>query len=216
MICSFKLIVAACLVGFTAGAASAQTKLDRQLSYIDLGVQGVGQFTSSASGTINFPSAFDQGQTVQQTTSTTLGALVTLRYTPRPYLGAELNGGYVRYTEGYSVNPGQIQTQANEFTLGYIVTPPYTIFGVKPYASAGGGAIRFAPTAGGGEESYTEGRGAYYYSLGVQKDIYGDRFGIRLGFRQIFFKAPDFEENYLAIDKRVSTAEPMIGFYLHF
>ena len=215
MIRSTKLALAACLALSAAGAA-AQTKVDRQLSYFDLGVQGVGQFTSSTSGEITQIGAFDYQQTVTEKASTTLGALVTLRYTPRPYAGAEINGGYVRYTETFNVNPLQIQTQANEITFGYVVTPPYTLFGVKPYASAGGGLIRFAPTAGGGEESYTEARPAYYFNLGVQKDIYGDKLGLRLGYRQVFFTAPDFEENYLAINKHVSTAEPMIGFYLRF
>lgn len=215
MIRSTKFLLVACLFTSAAGAA-AQTKLDRQLSYFDLGIQGVGQFTSNASATINSPGAFDQGVAATQSASTTLGALITLRYTPKSYFGAEFNGGYARYTENYNVNPLQVQTQANELTLGYVITPPYTVFGVKPYASAGGGAIRFAPTAGGGEESYTEARGAYYYNLGVQKEVFGNHFGLRLGFRQIFFTAPDFQENYLALNKRVSTAEPMIGFYLHY
>ena len=214
MIRSLKLVLAATFTTF-AVAAPAQTKVDRQLSYIDLGIQGVGQFTSSTSGTIT-DGAFDNNQTLSQSASTSLGALVTLRYTPRPYLGAEFNGGYARYTENYSVTPGEVQTQANEFTFGYVVTPPYTIYGVKPFASAGAGLIRFAPTAGGGEETYKEARPAYYYNLGVQKLIYGDRLGLRLGFRQVFYTAPDFEENYLAINKRVSTAEPLIGFYLRF
>ena len=216
LIRSSKPFFAVCLSLFAVAGAAAQTKLDRQLSYFDLGVQGVGQFTSSTSGTITLPGAFDNGAVVTQRASTTLGALVTLRYTPRPYFGVELNGGYARYTEDYSVNPLQIQTEANEFTFGYVVTPPYTVFGLKPFASAGGGAVRFAPTAGGGEESYTEGRPALYYNLGVQKDVYGSHLGLRLGFRQLFFTAPDFQENYLAINKRVSTAEPMIGFYLHY
>ncbi|MGI4828768.1 MAG: hypothetical protein ACRYFU_11340 [Janthinobacterium lividum] len=215
MIRSSKFLFAAC-VAMSAVGAAAQTKLDRQLSYFDLGIQGVGQFTSSTSGTINYPGAFDQGTVATQTASTSLGALITLRYTPKPYLGAEFNGGYARYAETYNVNPLQVQTQANELTVGYVITPPYTIFGVKPYASAGGGAVRFAPTAGGGEETYTQARGAYYYNLGVQKEVFGNHLGLRLGFRQVFFLAPDFQENYLALNKRVSTAEPMVGFYLHY
>ncbi len=206
------LLLAALLV---AAGASAQTKLDRQLSYVDIGVQAIGQFTSATSGTITIP-ATDMGAAVSQSASTTVGALVTIRYSPKPYLGAEFNGSYARYTENYNVPPFQIQTQANEFTLGYLVIPPYTVFGLKPYASAGVGGVRFAPTAGGGQETYTQGRAGYYYSLGVQKDVYEDRFGVRVGFRQLFYTAPDFSQNYLAINKHVSTSEPTIGFYLRF
>lgn len=195
--------------------AVAQSKLDRQLSYIDLGVQGVGQFTKTVSGPVTIP-ATDFGTVVTQTGSSTLGALVTIRYTPKPYFGVEFNGGYARYTEGFNVAPVQIQTQANELTVGYVVTPPYTVFGLKPYASAGGGIIRFAPTSRGGQGAPEEGRPGIYYNVGLQKDIVPDRFGFRLGFRQLFYTAPDFYQNYLTINKSTFTSEPMIGFYLRF
>ena len=167
--------------------------------------------------------AVDQGQVVSQNASSTVGALVTLRYSPRPYLGAEFNGSYSRYTENFVYTPEpigdqlfQIQTQANEFTFGYLVEPPYAIFGVKPYASAGVGLMRFAPTAGGGQQAPSMARPAYYYNLGVQQDIGGGRFGLRVGFRQVFFTAPDFYQNYLTINKRVATSEPVFGVYVHF
>ena len=208
------LAVAAPLLFFPA-SAPAQTKLQRQLSYVDFGLQAAGQFTSTVSGPVQIP-AFDQGTVVSQRASSTVGLLVTIRYAPRPYLGAEFNGGYARYTENYNVAPGQIQTQANELTVGYLVTPPYLIYGFRPYASAGGGIIRFAPTAGGGQAAPEIGEPGYYYNLGVQKDVYGNRLGVRAGFRQLFFTAPDFYQNYLTINKRTSTAEPVVGLYLRF
>ena len=195
--------------------AAAQTPLQRQLANVDLGLQAVGQFSKSVSGPVVLP-AVDTGQTINQSVSNTVGFLATLRYTPKPYLGFEFNGGYVRYTESYSVAPLQIQTQANEFTVGYVVTPPYRIFGVKPYASVGAGTIRFAPTRGGGQGAPSEGRMAEYYNLGVQKELLSDNFGVRLGFRQVFYQAPDFVQNYLTINKQTFTTEPMIGFYLRF
>lgn len=214
MIRPVQLILLA-LFATSAKGGFAQSRLDRQLSYVDLGVQASGQFNSSVSGPINIP-ATDQGTVVAQSASTTVGALVTLRYSPRPYLGVEFNGSYARYTENYSVAPVQIQTQANEFTFGYLVTPPYSIYGLKPYASAGGGIMRFAPTAGGGQQAPSEGVPAYFYSLGVQQNIYGNRLGVRVGFRQVFYTAPDFYQNYLTTNKRMSTAEPTVGFYLRF
>ena len=203
-----------------ATGAFAQTKLQQQLSHVDLGVQAVGEFSSTATGPVTIP-ATNQGSIVAISPSNTVGALVTIRYTPRPYLGAEFNGGYSRYTENFAssgqpVQPGAIQTQVDEFSLGYVITPPYTIFGVRPYASAGAGGLRFAPTKGGGEGAPSEGRLAVYYHLGVQKDVIKDTFGIRAGFRQLFFTAPDFYQNYLTINKRATTSEPMIGFYLRF
>ncbi len=211
-----SLGVLLCGCGFlTALPASAQTTLQRQLANIDFGVQAVGQFSKSVSGPVLLP-AVDTGQIVSQSVSNTVGFLGTLRYTPKPYLGAEFNGTYVRYTESYNVAPLQIQTQANEFTVGYVVTPPYRIFGVKPYASVGAGTIRFAPTRGGGQGAPSEGRMAEYYNVGAQKEFLSENFGVRVGFRQVFFEAPDFVQNYLTIDKHTFTTEPMIGFYLRF
>lgn len=200
----------------SAGGALAQSKLQQQLSHVDLGLQAVGEFSSTASGPTTIPSPLPAGQIVTISPSNTVGALVTIRYAPKPYMGAEFNGGYSRYTEDLNVQPLAIQTQADEFTFGYLVTPPYTVFGVRPYASAGVGGMRFAPTRGGGEGAPPIGRMVEYYSVGVQKNILSENFGIRAGFRQLFYTAPDFYQNYLTINKRASTSEPVIGLYLRF
>jgi hypothetical protein len=220
-----KLIFAANVALLATSAVAQNTKLQQQLSHVDLGIQAVGQFNKAVSGPV-VATANNTGSILSQDASNTVGGLVTIRYTPKPYLGVEFNGGYARYTENFGVVSGstppaafngiQIQTQANEFTVGYLVTPPYTIFGVKPFASAGAGSIRFAPTRGGGQNAPTQARAAYYYNLGVQKDVLGSYFGLRAGFRQVFFLAPDFLENYLTIKQHTSTVEPMIGFYLRF
>lgn len=205
---------------FGATGAFGQTKLREAFSHVDLGLQGVGQFSSTASGPVTIP-AYNQGQTVSISPSNTVGFLGTLRYTPRPYVGAEFNGSYARYTEDLNVQVTAngalaIQTQVNEFSLGYLITPPYTIFGVRPYASAGVGGIRFVPTRGGGQGAPSQGRVGEYYSIGVQKDLIPDTFGVRVGYRQLFFVAPDFFQNYLTINKRTYTSEPLVGFYLRF
>ncbi len=210
---SISLLLSAVLLG--TATAAAQTSLDRQLQYLDFGVQAIGQFTGSVSGPVVLP-AVDSGALVSQNASSTVAALGTLRYTPRPYLGVEFNGSYGRFTEDYSVAPFQIQTEVNEFTFGYVVTPPYRIFGVKPYASVGAGTIRFAPTKGGGQGAPSEARLGEYYNVGIQKEILSDNFGVRVGFRQLFYEAPDFVQNYLTINKHTVTSEPMIGFYLRF
>ena len=208
-----KLLLAALLTFNTAGAF-AQTTAERQFSYFDLGVQAVGQFSRTVSGPVVIPAA-DEGLIVTESPSNTVGGLVTIRYSPRPYLGAELNASFVRYSEDFNVPPATIQTSADEYTVGYLVIPPYTIFGVKPYASAGGGIIRFGPTAGGGQGAPSEGDPAIYYNIGFQKDLL-EHLGVRLGFRQVFYTAPDFFQNYLTTNKRTFTSEPLIGFYLHY
>ncbi len=84
---------AAALFLCLAGSALAQTTaLGRQLSRIDLGVSGVGEFNRQVSGPV-LPLAANQGAVVTQSASNTLGALVTLRYIAKPYFGLEGNFG---------------------------------------------------------------------------------------------------------------------------
>jgi hypothetical protein len=204
---------------FSAAAAFAQeappTALDKQLSRIDFGVQGVGMFNKTVQGTVPGTAAHESGPTVSDQPSNTLGALVTLRYVAKPFVGFEGNYGYARYTENYS-NIGGVQTQANEYTLGYLVTPAFTIFDFQPFVSAGAGSIGFRPTPRGGQGLTIQARAVYYYSLGLQKEYFSEHFGLRGGFRQLFFLAPDYGQNYLTIKQRTTTYEPSVGFYLKF
>ncbi len=210
-----------CLLGTIAAsnirAQEAQhPALDRQLSRIDLGVSGVGAFNSSSSGTAIVNAV---PTTVNLSPGNTLGALVTIRYTKSPLLGAEFNYGYARYTDTFtpfgSTPVGGVQQNTSEYTVGY-VAHLRTIFGLNPFASAGLGTLSFTPTPLGGEGLIKQARAAYYYSVGAEQTVLSPHFGIRVQLRQVFFKAPDFETNYLTIQQHTSTFEPGIGFYLHF
>ena len=184
---------------------------------MDLGVSGVGIYNNTVTGPIVPTQAPDYGTVVTQYGSNTAGALATLRYIAKPYFGLEFNYGYARYTENYTVAPGQIQTRVNEYTLGYIATPRYSIFGLQPYLGAGGGTQAFKPTPHGGQGAPEKARATYYYTLGVQKELgTGGHFGIRAGFRELFFLDPDFGQNYLTILKHANTYEPQAGFYLRY
>jgi hypothetical protein len=173
-----------------------------------------------------------QNVTLTQDASNTLGALVTLRYTKSPLLGAEFNYGYARYTENFTNTPfpgctpstsvtgcvylpGGAQTKANEFTIGYVAHGPQ-LLGIQSFASVGLGSMAFTPTTFGGQGLQERARAAYYYSIGGEMPVLSNHFGIRVQWRQVFFKAPDFGENYLTINKRTFTSEPGVGFYLHF
>ena len=101
-------------------------------------------------------------------------------------------------------------------TLGYVAHFPYHPFGVTPFLGAGGGTIKFTPTAGGGQGLPFQYRAAYYYTAGLEDTFPNSPFGVRLGFRQLIYLAPDFEQNYLTITRRVITSEPTIGFFVRF
>ena len=220
-----KVLPLAAILAFTFSAAHAQenpvTALDKQLSRFDLGVSGVGIFNKATSGPIVATGAENTGQVVGNEPSKTLGALATLRYVAKPFVGLEFNYGFARYTENFSNVPGiapliGVQTKVNEYTLGYLVTPAHPIFGYQPFASVGAGTMEFAPTPGGGLGFPTQARATYYYSLGLQREYFSEHFGFRAAFRQNFFLAPDYLTNYLTTLQHTTAYEPTIGFYLRF
>jgi hypothetical protein len=211
-----------------ASSAAAQststepvTALGRQLARVDLGIGGVGQFTPNSSGTSLTP------QIVHQVPSNTAGLLFELRYVKSPLFGVQLNFSQARFTQNFSLTdttgtpPGQlgynlsIQAKVNEYSMGY-VAHTREFFGLKPFLGGGLGALEFKPTAGGGLGLPPEERVGVYYTIGVEQSLFTDGFGFRVQWRQIFYGAPDFNQNYLATGARVSTAEPGVGFYLRF
>lgn len=192
------------------------TKLDKQLARIDFGLHAMGQFNGSVSGPVTPTGASTYGTTLTESAGNTVGLLASLRYIYKPYIGAEFNYTYARYTETFNVSPGQIQTGVGEASFGYVVTPPHPVFGLQPFVSVGAGSTRFKPTKGGGQSAPTQWRATYYYNVGLQKEFGDSHFGVRASFRQAFFKAPDFLLNYLTINKHTTTYEPTIGMYVRF
>ena len=223
------LLGATLLVGGSmAGAQAApETPLDRQLAKVDLAVSGVGEFTKSVRGT-NY-----DGFTFTQKPSNTLGALVTIRYTAKPLVGFELNYGYVRYTENFTnyapslpvisatgtmsgYLQGGAQTKGSEYSFGYVAHGP-SLLGYRSFGSVGVGSLVFTPTPYGGQELPEQVRALYYYDVGLEGNVLGSQhFGVRAQFRQQFFTAPDFGQNYLQLRKSTFTTEPGIGLFLRF
>lgn len=203
-----------------AQATSGNPTLNRQLSRIDLGISAIGSFTKDVKGT-NY-----LNDNVEQNTGSTLGALITVRYTKSPYLGFEFNYSYARFTQKYmkitnGVSDwypglvGGVQANASEVSFGYVAHPPHQLLGTKPFLAAGAGTTAFRPTPGGGQSLLSRARMTYYYAAGVEKDL-NQHFGIRAQFRQTFYKAPDFGQNYLFLNKQTWTIEPGVGFVIHF
>ena len=195
---------------------------------MDLGVSAAVLLNQTVSGPVlpadapNAPNAAnpDPGPLTDQI-SNTVGEHVNIRYIVRPAFGLEFNFVNARYTENFCCNADfqginlGVQTGAREFTLGYIVTPKQTFFGVHPFASVGAGSTEFIPTAHGGQSLPKQARATYYYSIGAQEDI-SPHFGLRVAFRQTFFLAPDFLQNYLTILQHTTSYEPTAGFYMRF
>jgi hypothetical protein len=218
-----SLFLAIALLGTFCSAGAQQTTpptfLDKQLSRLDLGISGAALFNKTVSGTVDPKGngAPNEGSIVSDDPSNTAGALVSIRYVAKPLVGFEFNYLYARYTENFSYPPPNfgVQTQGDEFSLGYVVTPKFTLLGLQPFASVGAGTTEFKPTAHGGQSLPKQARMTYYYSVGVQKDLLPN-FGLRASFRQTFFLAPDYLTNYLTILQHTTAYEPNIGFYFRF
>lgn len=205
------------------GIAAAQTPsaFSRQMSHVDFGISAVGQITGTVSGPIIPGGAPNHGTTLSQYASDTVGATANIRYAPKPYVGVEFNYVWGRYTENYSPAPNggslfQVQTTSNEYSFGYLITPPHLIFSLQPFASAGAGTNQFKPTGGGGNGAPHQFRATYYYNVGLQKELFNSNFGMRASFRETFYLAPDFGQNYLTILKHTTTYQPTVGFYVRF
>jgi hypothetical protein len=213
---SVSLAISGLLLGLVpAISASAQvpTRLDRQLSRLDLAVSGTDTFTKGVSGT-NY-----LGEAVTDNPGSTLGALVQVRYTKSPLVGFEGTYSYARFTQDYTItdfpqSPFGVQANASEYSLGYVAHLP-SLFGFRTFAGGGAGSIAFRPTTSGGLGLPSRARAAYYYDLGAEDEL-TPHFGVRVQFRQLFYKAPDFGANYLTINKQTITSEPTVGLYLKF
>jgi hypothetical protein len=210
-------------IAASAQTTAAETPLDKFAAHFDLGVSATGEITSNTSG----PNYLNQQLALAP--STTVGALVELRYTRSPRVGIALNYGFARYTDNYTFTNGNntpsgtfqgalgIQTQAAEYTLGYVGHFGEFLGIIHPFIGLGGGVMAFRPTPGGGSGLHVgESRGLAYYAVGAEAPLLGDNFGLRVQFRQQFFGAPDFNQNYLANGARSSTIQPTVGFYLKF
>lgn len=216
-------LFAAFTVSSAAQATSGNPTLDKHLSRIDFAVNGIGIFTKDVTGTNYLGTSFTQH------TGSTLGALISVRYIKSPYIGGEFNYTYSRYTQSFRYPSGSgqtgdvteigliggVQNNVSEYSLGYVIHPRYTLLGARPFLSAGAGSTAFRPTTGGGQGLKSQARATYYYAAGLEKEL-TPHFGVRAQFRQAFFKAPDFGQNYLTIQKQTWTIEPGFGFVIHF
>lgn len=201
--------------------AAPQTRLDRFASHIDVAASGIGEFDTSVTGPVqNNLSPGDGTLTVKQFRGVA-GAMGTIRAQRSPWVGGEFNYRWARYTYTFNYTNSVVgnfytQNTANEFTLGYVAHPDHPLLGFKPFVGAGAGTVEFKPSRSSGTGLPVQARAAYYYTFGGDKPLVGDTFGLRVGFRQVFYLAPDFGQNYLSIKQRAISSQPTVGFYVHF
>jgi hypothetical protein len=163
-----------------------------------------GQFTGTTSG---------NGVTDSPTDS--LGTLATFRQSFHPWLGYEVNYSYTRFTEKYSTIPFGVQNNVNEVTGAYLVQGP-SFLGLQPFGAIGFGALIFLPTTVGGQKYPQQNRTPLLYEVGVNYPLITSHFGLRLQYRGLSYKTPDYNATLLTTGTRRTTSEPSVGAYLRF
>lgn len=197
---SFSLAALLLLFSGFAGSACAQSFLHNS----DMSVSAFGQFTSSVTG---------DGVTVRPTDS--MGGQGAFRHSYHWWLGFEGSYAYTRYAEYYSSRPYSVQHNMHEFAASYLVSGA-SILGFRPFALAGVSALVFSPSLNGGQNVSWQGEPALNFGVGINQALLSSHFGIRLQYRGLYYKTPDFNNALLTTGTSRLTSEPMAGVYFRF
>jgi hypothetical protein len=195
---SLVLLLSAVSVSFPA-AAQTLKNLDGSINFF-------GQFTGKVSG---------NGVTDSPTNS--FGTLISVRQSFHPWLGYEVNYSYTRYSERYNSILYSVQNNVHEVSGAYLVqAPKLPIFGIQPFAAVGVGGMIFLPTTVGGQRYDQQWRTPFLYEIGANFPILTSHLGLRLQYRGLIYKAPDYGSALLTTNATRQTGEPTVGAYLRF
>jgi opacity protein-like surface antigen len=195
-------LIIAGLVFLLSLSATAQEKKS------EISLQGTGSFTRDV---------HDQN-TFQQSTNSG-GFLVGYRYHFNRWLAADGNYGWNRNTQEYFGPAGftAIRSNVHEVSGDMALTLTIKVARLRPYALAGVGALIFDPRDGIGEPGFadTQTKPAFIYGVGVDYDLVHN-VALRVGYRGLVYKAPDFGVSALDVDKVTHTAQPSAGIVFRF
>ena len=198
---SLSFLVLFLLIAGLGNRATAQT-----LKNFEAAASIFGQFT----GTTN-------GNGIKDSPTDSLGGLATVRQSLHPWLGYEVNYSYTRFTERYSTIPFGVQNNVHEVSGAYLVQgPTIPILGLQPFGAVGVGGLIFLPTTVGGQKYGKQTRVPVLFEFGVNYPILTSHLGLRLQYRGLSYKTPDFNATLLTTGTRRITSEPSVGAYLRF
>jgi len=205
---SRSLFSAARLAVFAlAGAALVAPAAQAQniLKNTSASVSGFAQFTESTNG---------DGINVNPTKSA--GAQAAFRKSYHWWLGWEASYNYTRFADYYSGQSYSYQHNMHDFGGSYLVQAPVGFLGIKPFVLAGVSAVVFSPSLNGGQNVSWQARTGANFAGGIDKALLTDHFGLRLQYRGVFYKTPDYGEEYLKTGTSRLTSEPMAGLFVKF
>ena len=200
-----NMLVAILFAALLCTSASMAQELPRH----EVSVQGTGFITKDS-----------DGNGIRQHTTDSGGLLASYRFRFNRWLAADGSYGYTRNTLQNFTSAGAFNVQADmhQTTGALVVTSPRKIASLSPYALAGVGALTFDPTGkqGGfvlGADRQT--KAAFVYGGGVDFDI-TRRFALRVEYRGLIYKRPDFGLATLNANTTAHTAQPSAGVVIRF
>jgi len=131
----------------------------------------------------------------------------------------ELNYGHTSNSQNYTFGglSSPLNASIHEFTAAYVFAP-FRARKFSPYLMAGGGALAFDPknaantvTPGAGSQT----RGAFLYGAGVDYKLLR-HVALRLQYRGLGYKAPNFGVSALSTGGWGHIAEPGVGIVFNF
>jgi opacity protein-like surface antigen len=200
------LVAVLALAAFSAAAQSDSEALDSEAA-----VAFTGNVQRMASG---------EGTTDSATTSG--GFLMNFRHRFHiirlPFNGmVEANLTFTTFTQYY--NPGGSQTQANIYEASGAYVIPFKVSSPgrwKPFVEGGGGYMQFGPVNSGSVQgAQKDHRPAVLYGGGVDWRKY-NHLAIRLGYRGLVYRTPDFSLPQQVTGTWTHMAEPYVGFVYRF
>jgi outer membrane immunogenic protein len=159
------------------------------------------------------------GNSVQKTTTTTLGLLASYRYMLTPRSALELNYGYAQNRQKYEVfgkTNGGIHTLQQEFSGAYVYNLNFRNF--NPFAEVGVGAIVFHPLLDAGTQQFDVKQNTNIgglFGAGLAYEI-SPSFDIRAEYRGFLVKTPDFGYDTFKTNRYEVVSTPSIGIAYHF
>lgn len=195
-------VVAVCLLA--AGIAVAQE------AKADVTLSGMAVFSKNTSG-----------NGIDQAVTNSGGFLASFRYNMRGRSGVEFNYGFLRdsqlYTNTSSLAFNEQQANVHELSGAYVYRLN-RVWKVNPFVLGGGGFLIFKPISTSTLSvpgASTDVKGTFLYGAGVNYRL-TDSLGLRLQYRGLLYKSPDFGVSTVSAGTWANTAEPSVGITLRF
>ncbi len=188
---------------------SASSALAEEEQRHEFSVQGTGFFTKdSADHGINYHS------------TNTGGVLAGYRLYLNRWLALDTAYGYNRNTQqSFSfAGPTAVQSNVHQATAALLVTLPFNVARLKPYALAGAGALVFDPTGNAGgfvQGAQRQAKPTFVYGAGADYRI-SSHIALRAEYRGLVYNRPDFGLAGLNSNITTHTAQPSAGIVFKF